>query len=517
MEESGIYQIIVTTKDQAGNEATSKPYEIKIDKVVPILALKHNDENGQDYDGTWTKDNLYGEINIDTNSTGKSVEKYQYSYNGVIWNDISEIPVSTSIDYTTTFPMGEDKPDWITGPTNNGTYYFEIQEDGTLKPNNSGINSKTANSYFEIDLTNHPEAELQITINATISSESADRGYATITTSETAPTYNSDTGRFIYVSGATTTADYTTIITGGQKYYLHIGYRKDGSVSSNLDTFIINNIRLQSEELGIGINFTEYKKEGNKVTFKLQESIEKEVYVRAVYTDGTISKYGEKTTIQIDKTAPIIEDSEIEIISKTEAKANIKVKEELSGLRGYYISTDNTKPTEGSNWVEQILKEFTIEGLTTGTTYYLWVIDNVGNISEVKEIVIGTVNYKIDGNKGTETLEEAINIASDSSTIELLNDYADTSTATFSKNITFDVQGYTLTRDKEITINSGKEVEITGTGKITSGTNNVRTIINNGTLTISDSIIIENMSTSSSNAPIYTNSSSSITNINDNI
>ena len=522
LEESGIYQIVVTTKDKAGNGATSKPYEIKIDKVVPVLALKHNDENGEDYDGTWTKDDLYGEINIDTSRTGKSVDKYQYSSNGVIWNDISSEIVPTSIDYTTTFPMSEDKPEWFNGPVNNGDYYFEVQEDGTLKPTNGGSSGSTnkntvANSYFEIDLTDYPEAELQITINATISSEkNYDFGYATLTTSETAPAYNSQDGRFIYVSGTTKTEEYTTTLTGGQKYYLHIGYRKDSSGSSNQDTFIINSIRLQSETLGSNINFAEYKKEGNKVTFKLQEDIEKEIYVRAVYTDGTTSKYGDKTTIKIDKTAPIIESANPVILSRTEAKADIKVKEELSGMRGYYISTDNTEPTEGSNWVEQSLKEFTIEGLKTETTYYLWIIDNVGNISEKQEIVIGKANYQVDGNAITETLEEAIEKASDGSIIELLNDYTDTSTATFSKNITFDVQGYTLTRDKTITINSGKEVEITGTGKITSGTNSIRTITNSGTLTISNNITIENMSTSSSNAPIYTNNNS-VTNINDNV
>ncbi len=522
LEESGIYQIVVTTKDNAGNEATSKPYEIKIDKVVPVLALKHNDANGEDYDGTWTKDDLYGEVNIDTSSTGKSVEKYQYSYNGVIWNDISSEIVPTSIDYTTTFPMNEDKPEWINGPINNGDYYFEVQEDGTLKPTNGGStgndNKNTvANSYFEIDLTDYPEAELQITINATISSEGADRGYATITTSETAPLYNSTDGRFIYVSGSTKTEDHTTTLTGGQKYYLHIGYRKDGSVSSNQDMFIINSIRLQSETLGSNINFTEYRKEGNKITFKLQEDVEEEIYIRAVYTDGTTSKYGDKTTIKIDKTAPVIENLNIEITSITEAKVDIKVTEDASGMRGYYISTENTEPTEENNWVEQSLKEFTIEGLNTDTIYYLWLIDNVGNISERQEVIIEKVNYQIDGKEIAVTLQEAIEKASDGSTIELLNDYTDTSTATFSKNITFDVQGYTLTRDKTITINSGKEVEITGTGKITSEVNNIDTITNNGTLTISDSLTIENMSTSSSYAPIYTNNSNSITNINDNV
>ena len=523
LEESGIYEITVTTKDNAGNEETSEPYIVKIDKVVPILSLKHNNANGADYDGTWTKDDLYGEINLDSPSTGKSVEKYQYSYNGVVWNDISSEIIPTSIDYTTTFPLSEDKPDWFNGPTNNGDYYFEVQEDGTLKPTNGGSTGSTnkntvANSYFEIDLTDYPEAELQITINATISSESSwDFGYAEITENTTAPTFNKNNTYYIKVSGSTKTEEYATTLTGGKKYYLHIGYSKDSSNSSNQDTFIINSIRLQSDELGKDINFAEYNKEGNKVTFKLQEDVEKEIYIRGVYTDGTTSKYGNATTIKIDKKAPIIESANPVILSRTEAKSDVKVQENASGIKGYYISTDDAEPTGESNWVEQSLKEFSIEGLNTDTTYYLWVIDNVGNISEKKEIVIGNFNYQIDGQEMTITLEEAIEKASDGSKIELLNNYTDTSTATFNKNIIFDIKEYTLTRTQTISIDGGKEVEITGTGKITSEANNISTITNNGTLSVSNNITIENMSTSSSNAPIYTNNSNSITNINDNV
>ena len=232
--ENGEYTVTVKTEDNAGNVVTSEIYTIKIDKAVPVITLKHNDENGEEYtQGTWTKNNLYAEINLENT---RQVEKYQYSENGVVWDDISEIPVVKSIDYTTTFPMEDDKPEWITGPiNNNATYYFEVQEDGTLKPNNSGVNSKTANSYFEIDLTDYPDASLDITINATISSESNyDFGFAEITEDATAPTFNKNNTYYIKVSGTTTTAEHTTTITGGKKYYLHIGYSKDGSSASKL-------------------------------------------------------------------------------------------------------------------------------------------------------------------------------------------------------------------------------------------------------------------------------------------
>ena len=330
--------------------------------------------------------------------------------------------------------MAGEKPEWITGPINanssnnsNGKYYFETQEDGTLKPNNSGVNSTTANSYFEIDLTKYPDAELEITINAMISSEkSYDFGYATITESETAPAYNATDGRFIYVSGPTATADYTT---------------------------------------------------------------------------------------------PVIESATTTLTSQTTSQVNVTIQESGSGLSGYYISTEETTPTESSTWTEQILNEFTIKELNTGTTYYIWVKDEVGNISEKQQVTTAKANYEVDGTSYTETLAQAITQASSEggSIIKLLNDYTDESTVAFDRNVTFDVQSYTLTRSATITINSSKTVEITGTGKITSGSTSIKTITNYGTLTISNSITIENMSTSSSNAPIYTNNSSSITNINDNV
>ena len=139
--------------------------------------------------------------------------------------------------------------------TNNGTYYFVQNEDGTYTPTNSktyqtanggtaGIQSVTANSYIPIDLSGLT-GQYAVVINARISSESADYGYATITESTTAPTHSSTTGRFMYVSGAQTAKDYpSAILEGGKIYYLHLGYRKDGSVDTNEDQIVINSIKL---------------------------------------------------------------------------------------------------------------------------------------------------------------------------------------------------------------------------------------------------------------------------------
>ena len=140
--------------------------------------------------------------------------------------------------------------------TNNGTYYFVQNSDGTSTPTNSktyqtanggtaGIHSTTANSYIPIDLTGLT-GTYAIVVNASCSSETNyDCGYATVTETSTAPAYDSTTGRFMYVSGISSATDYNSaILEGGKTYYLHLGYRKDGSGDRNNDQVVINSIKL---------------------------------------------------------------------------------------------------------------------------------------------------------------------------------------------------------------------------------------------------------------------------------
>ena len=99
-----------------------------------------------------------------------------------------------------------------------------IESEGKYESSIQGKNSRTANSYIPIDLTNK-EGTYALVVNANISSESGcDIGYATITENTERPAYNSSTGRFVYISGTSTTVttptDYTTILEGGKTYYL---------------------------------------------------------------------------------------------------------------------------------------------------------------------------------------------------------------------------------------------------------------------------------------------------------
>ncbi len=128
---------------------------------------------------------------------------------------------------------------------NNGTYYFE-NKDGKYVSNNKNKSSTTANSYIKIDMTNASE-DATVTVNAEISSESGyDIGYATITETETVPSYSSTIGRFIYISGTQSAKDYIANLEKGKIYYLHFGYKKDGSRDTGTDTFTINSIKINN-------------------------------------------------------------------------------------------------------------------------------------------------------------------------------------------------------------------------------------------------------------------------------
>ena len=127
------------------------------------------------------------------------------------------------------------------------TYNFILNDQGSYESNNQGQASTVANSYIPIDLTGLT-GKYNLTLNANVSSASGDYGYATVTSSTTAPAYNSSSGRFIYISGTsstvTTPTDYTTVLQGGSMYYLHLGYYKNATTNSGDDKFTVNSVEV---------------------------------------------------------------------------------------------------------------------------------------------------------------------------------------------------------------------------------------------------------------------------------
>lgn len=130
--------------------------------------------------------------------------------------------------------------------TTSTTYNF-VENEGKYESNNQGQDSTVANSYIPIDLSGYT-GKYNLVVNAKVSSESSDYGYATVTEITDRVAYNTTTGRFICISGTsgenTQDKDYTTILQGGKMYYLHLGYYKDSSNSSGDDKFTVNSVKV---------------------------------------------------------------------------------------------------------------------------------------------------------------------------------------------------------------------------------------------------------------------------------
>ena len=168
---------------------------------------------------------------------GDSVARIGYRYYTTLQNAVDGAPTGEYNTTTETITINEVI-------RKGGEYYFQ-NVNGQLIPTNTGISSSVANSYIKFDLRNlDSTTEYELIVNASVSSEgNCDIGYATITDSTDIPEYSSSTGRFMYISGTVAAKDYSTKLKGGSIYYLHLGYRKDGSGNSGSDQVIINSIK----------------------------------------------------------------------------------------------------------------------------------------------------------------------------------------------------------------------------------------------------------------------------------
>ena len=99
------------------------------------------------------------------------------------------------------------------------------------------------------------------------------------------------------------------------------------------------------------------------------------------------------TFTNIDKEKPILTD-----VTATTNSISIKATDEVSGIIGYAVTKSNIEPTE---FIEiSNTKSFSrkLENQIQGTTYYIWVKDQAGNVSDSKYIITKNVNGLTEGN-----------------------------------------------------------------------------------------------------------------------
>ena len=135
-----------------------------------------------------------------------------------------------------------------------GAEYYFVQNGSSYESNNQYQDNSTATSYVKIDLQGY-EGDYALVVNADIDSEYNffDYGYAIVTDSEDIPAYDYDSS-FIHLSGQEYSHTATKKLEGGNTYYVHFGYSKDGGGDSGEDKFTINSINVYEAE----VNTTSY-------------------------------------------------------------------------------------------------------------------------------------------------------------------------------------------------------------------------------------------------------------------
>ena len=109
--------------------------------------------------------------------------------------------------------------------------------------------------------------------------------------------------------------------------------------------------------------------------------------IYAILSDGV--NYGasaSRTIENIDKKKPIVTN-----VTTTSSTINIEAKDEDSGIVGYAVTTSNTEPKEFTSVANTKSFSTTLSGYAQGTTYYVWVKDEAGNISESVTAKTGNV------------------------------------------------------------------------------------------------------------------------------
>lgn len=98
-------------------------------------------------------------------------------------------------------------------------------------------------------------------------------------------------------------------------------------------------------------------------------------------------------------------------------------------------------------------------------------------------------NYLVDNTTYCDTLQEALNIAVNGSTIRIMKDTEENDFLTINKDVNIDLNEKTISCNDKISIDSGINVVIDGNGKIDSSISGGSFILNNGNLEVKNSTI----------------------------
>jgi prepilin-type N-terminal cleavage/methylation domain-containing protein len=161
----------------------------------------------------------------------------------------------------------------------------------------------------------------------------------------------------------------------------------------NVDVSTITKITWYSSsttnEIEVNGNFNEV----NKYLVSAEQILNTTYKVEVELNDGT--KYEAKRRIKIDKQNPVVYKDDIIIDKENVYTINSKTVTirssdyNGSGIKGYYVGKDSTSYSNNT-FYESSEEEYKLQ-LENGN-YYVWVVDNVGNISDVVDFLVTKVD-----------------------------------------------------------------------------------------------------------------------------
>jgi len=337
-----------------------------------VIDLKEGDLEFTSEPSTWTNTNVKVTVKANIDTKGY---KLQTSKDGKKWdNTTTQICSTNGYVYARLWD----------GTNYGGTATGNVENIDKTKPQ-VGSATATTNS-IAINATDEASGIIGYAISTSNTTPSNFTDVTKTKTLSVEPTgYKQGTTYYVWVKDeagnisdvkSTATGKVTDLTAANVKFtYSPSGWtNKDVTVTATAST-TVTGFTLQTS------------KDGQTWESKATQTYSSNGKIYARLWDGT--NFGGTATgnfTNIDKTKPVVTGA-----TATTNKIAITATDEASGIIGYAISTSNTTPSSFTDVTKT--KTLSVEpiGYKQGTTYYVWVKDEAGNISDVKSTATGKV------------------------------------------------------------------------------------------------------------------------------